>query len=200
MEAGSLSFGSVEAYLDVQVRVDPGEGPHYNSGSKAVTNGTAKAELERGGLDSERLGRRLGIAVFWLLCCFVIGMSARSIVPSLFWPSLAPRAQARDAVHCAREIAALDGQLQRKTSASLREGDVAASQRWLIAWDRRSMALSGGCGALEQARVDLLELRAGLGALLERYRDGPMQAQQRLRRILDAHSKGVAPRADPKAE
>lgn len=180
--------------------VDPGHGPHYNSGSKAVTKGRPKAELERGSLDCERIGRRLGIAVFWLLCCFVIGMSARSIVPSLFWPSVAPHARTPGLSRCARAIAELNRQILHKAGTSLRAADSAASQRWLMAWDRRAMALSGGCEALEPAREDLLELRAGVGSLLERYGSGPMQAQQRIRRLLDAHAQGVSLGPDPKAE
>jgi hypothetical protein len=109
----------------------------------------------------------------------------------LFWPSHAPTAQAPGTARCAKELAALDEQLLQKTNASLRSSDVAGSQRWLIAWDRRFVALSGGCGALEGARTDLRELRAGVGSLLENYRDGPSQAHQRLRRILDAHAGGL---------
>jgi chorismate mutase len=150
-----------------------------------VSNGTAKAELERGGRDRERLGRNIGIALFWLLLCYVIGMSARSIIPSLFWPSLAPVAHVPGLADCAREIDTLDRELIHQAAKSLHAGDFVGSERWLAAWDRRYLALSGGCGALESARKDLLELREGVGSMLETYRDGPWQAHQRIERVLD---------------
>jgi hypothetical protein len=150
-----------------------------------VSNGRAKAEREGGSRNRERLGRRIGIALFWLLSCFVIGMSTRSIVPALFWPHLAPLAQTPGAAECARALRDLDDQLLRQAGELLAQGDVAAFQRWLIGWDKRFAALTGGCDSLAGPRRDLLALRSGLGSLFEDLRSGPLQAQERLKSALD---------------
>jgi len=40
---------------------------------------------------SSSLGRRIGVAIFWLMAVYVVGAAARSIIPALFWPEHAPR-------------------------------------------------------------------------------------------------------------
>jgi hypothetical protein len=152
---------------------------------QSVSNGRANAEREGGSRNRERLGRRIGIALFWLLCCYVIGMSTRSIVPALFWPHLAPLAQMPGAAECARELRDLDDQLLRKAGESLALGEVAAFEQWLIGWDRRFAALTGGCGSLARPRRDLLTLRSGLGSLFEQFGRGPLRAHDRLKSALD---------------
>jgi hypothetical protein len=150
-----------------------------------VSNGRAKAEREGGSQNRERLGRRIGIALFWLLTCYVIGMSTRSIVPALFWPNLAPLVRTPEAAECARELQELDDQLLRKAGESLARGDMANFQRWLPRWDKRFATLTGGCGALARPRQDLLALRSGLGSLLQAFQIGPLKAHERLKSALD---------------
>jgi hypothetical protein len=86
---------------------------------------------------------------------------------------------------CARELRDLDDQLLRKAGESLSQGEVAAFQRWLIGWDKRFVALTGGCGSLARPRRDLLALRSGLGSLFEDFRGGPLKAHERLKSALD---------------
>jgi hypothetical protein len=149
-----------------------------------VSSANANAET-RGAGPEERLGRRLGIALFWLLLVYVIGMSAASIIPALYFPEIAPRPDAQSEQVCARGIDALERELLAKIAGTLTSGDAGGLDRWLADWDKRSAALAGGCGALESARQDLLELRTGIGSLLTKYRSGPLRAQQRLDRALE---------------
>jgi hypothetical protein len=86
---------------------------------------------------------------------------------------------------CARELRNLDDELLRKAGESLAQGEVAAFQHWLIGWDKRFLALTGGCGSLARPRRDLLALRSGLGSLLEDFRSGPLKAHERLKSALD---------------
>jgi hypothetical protein len=148
-----------------------------------VSREDANAEETSAG---ERVGRKLGIGLFWLLAVYMIGMSAASIIPALYWPNAAPRPDAPAVAHCAAEIDALERDLLRATATSLRHGQLTGIERSLLAWDQRAIALSGGCGALEPAREDLLRLRAGIGALIASYRSGTLRVQQRLQRTLDA--------------
>jgi hypothetical protein len=133
-----------------------------------------------------RVGRKLGIVLFWLLAVYMVGMSAASIIPALYWPNVAPRPDAPVVARCAAEIVALERNLLRLTASGLRRGQIAGIERSLLAWDQRAIALSGGCGALEPAREDLLELRAGIGVLIANYRSGTLRVHQRLQRTLDA--------------
>jgi hypothetical protein len=130
------------------------------------------------------VGRIVGIAIFWLLLCYVIGMSALSIIPSLFWPELGPRPHAPRLEQCAKEIADLDRELLEKTAESLRHRGP-RRQLWLHEWDGRFMALAGGCGPLEGARADLLKLRTGVEALLRRYQGDALRTQERIWRAID---------------
>lgn len=134
---------------------------------------------------AERLGRKLGIALFWLLLAYTIGMSAVSIIPALYFPEIAPNPPPLPAGQCEERIRTLAGELVAKTASTVRRGEMAGLDRWLSSWDKRSLALAGGCGALEPARRDLLELRADIGTLLATYREGPLPVQQRLERALE---------------
>lgn len=141
-----------------------------------------------------QIGRKLGIWLFWLLAVYMVGMSAASIIPALYWPNAAPRPKAAAAARCAEEIATLERDLLDTAAGTLRRGEVDGLERSLLAWDQRSIALSGGCGPLEPARKDLLALRARVGALLTGYRGRTLRLQQRLRRALDAFSVGATDR------
>jgi hypothetical protein len=123
--------------------------------------------------------------LFWLLLCYVIGMSARSIIPALFWPTLAPRAQAPALEHCVREIRELDQELASKSAETLRSRQPARLSHWLHAWDERYLALAGGCGPLEGAREDLQKLRTGIESLLRTYQGGALRTRERIGRALD---------------
>jgi len=133
----------------------------------------------------ERTGRRLGIGLFWLLAVYMVGMSAASIIPSLYWPGSAPRPDPLAVEQCAGRIQVLQRELLTKVADTVRRGRVSGLERWLLAWDERSLILAGGCGPFEPARMDLLRLRADLGALLADYRSGPFRTQQRLQRALE---------------
>lgn len=167
--------------------------PPLQPGSKAVSDENANEEPEGGRSPGGRLGRRVGIALFWMMLCYVIGMSSFSILPSLFWPKHAPRPPAVPTERCATEIAALDQELLRHTEATLRGEHHLPLQTWLRDWDGRYLALSGGCGALEPARKDLLKLRTGIESLIHNYERGPGKARQRIQHALEPMSDGAGP-------
>ncbi len=172
-------------------------GPDTTQPSKQVNSGGASAEPKGSRTDPGRLGRALGISLFWLLACYVIGMSAVSIIPSLYWPELGPRPQAPGLEFCAREIQQLDDGLLALAAGALHGGNPTERARALNAWDARFDRLAGGCGPLEGARIDLLRLRRGIDSLLRRYDRGPMRAQERIRRALAQLGEGAG-RTDPK--
>jgi hypothetical protein len=149
-----------------------------------VSSADANAR-DRNDRPEERIGRRLGIGLFWLLAVYMIGMSAASIIPALYWPDAAPRPRALSAARCAQQIHALERDLLAKVADSVQRGSLTGLERWLLMWDGRSLALAGGCGPLEPARKDLLRLRADLGSLLASYRSRSLRVQQRLQRALE---------------
>jgi hypothetical protein len=161
-----------------------------------VSKGSASAEQDRGGVPGGRLGRRIGITLVWMSLCFVIGASSLSIIPSLFWPELAPRPPQVPTEQCAQQIAALDRELREDAAARLRGEPRAKLGVWLREWDGRYMTLSGGCGPLEATRKDLYKLRNGLESLLQRYESGAGKTQRRIQNALEpigddpARSKG----------
>jgi hypothetical protein len=157
-----------------------------------VNSANASVEPERS--RPERIGRRIGITLFWLLGVYVIGMSAASIIPALYFPGAAPKPPPAPAAACAEQLRTLQRELLAKVASTIERGDASDLDRWLAGWDKRSLALTGGCGALEAARKDLLALRAGLGSLLASYRSGPLRVKQRLDRVLDQLPEGGAER------
>jgi len=138
--------------------------------------------------DAARIGRHLGVVLFWVLCCFVIGMSSRSIIPALYFPASAPLPDAKTVRACATELAALQHELSQAAAACVRSGRVEGWNAQLDAWDARFLALDGGCGPLEPARGDLRALRTQLGALVQDFGNGALKAQKRLQRALSALS------------
>jgi len=133
-----------------------------------------------------RIGRRVGVALFWVMCVFLIGMSSRSIIPALYFPHSAPVPEGTEVAKCATELRALERELSTAAATAVEQGSV---ERWIAGrktWDARYLALSGGCGTLESAREDLGVLRSELDALLRAYGDGAQATQDRLRRTLAA--------------
>jgi hypothetical protein len=137
-----------------------------------------------------RLGRRIGIALFWSFLVYVIGMSAASIIPALYFPDAAPRPPAPATDVCARELGSLERDLTARVASTLQQAHTEGLERFLNHWDGRALELAGGCGPLEPARKALLTLRGGVGSMLASYRSDPMRAQQRLRSALQAYNAG----------
>ena len=139
--------------------------------------------LER---DSSRIGRRLGVVLFWVMCSYLIGMSARSIIPALYFPSAAPRPTQSSMQRCAAELDTLQHQLSDAAVTCLRKGKVSGWDAKLAKWDARFAALAPDCGPYEPAREDLRTLRSELDALVQDYGRGALITQQRLRSALAA--------------
>ena len=138
------------------------------------------------GRDTARIGRRLGVILFWVLCTYLIGMSARSIIPALYFPRAAPRPSPVTAERCAAELDTLQRQLSDAALTCFRQHKVTTWDARLAAWDARFSALSEGCGPYESARNDLRALRGELDELVQQYGRGALRTQQRLRSALAA--------------
>ncbi|MDD9935277.1 MAG: hypothetical protein OXT09_16820 [Myxococcales bacterium] len=131
-----------------------------------------------------KIGRRLGIAIFWLLAAYVIGMSSISVISALYWPDSAPHPSGAGVGLCATEIRELEQELVSHTTDYLGRRDIRGMEAWLQQWDRRFLALAG-CGALEPARRELGELRTEMERLLERYGRDAARRQERILQALE---------------
>lgn len=141
-----------------------------------------------------RVGRRAGVLAFWLMCVFLISMSWRSIVPSLYFKASAPRPAAPGAARCAKELSVLQHEMSSAAAESLERASIVPWRSREAAWDGRLHALERGCGELERSLQDLVRLHGQLDAMLRGYAggDGAMQFQQRVRGALAA-----LPESDP---
>ena len=153
------------------------------------------------------MGRRVGIALFWLLLCYRGRHELVLDHPVAVLAGRTRRARRPCRPSAARsEIDALDRELLRRRG---RCACAASSARQLAPgsprWDGRYMALDGGCGALEPARQDLRKLRSGIESLLQSYERGPGKAQQRIQRRARADEQrcgrccGASPKSLPHA-
>ena len=120
------------------------------------------------------------------MCSYLIGMSARSIIPALYFPSAAPKPSQATALRCGAELDTLQHQLSDAAATCLRRGKVATWEAKLAQWDARFSALASDCGPYEPARNDLRVLRAELDELVQDYGRGALKTQQRLRSALAA--------------
>lgn len=128
----------------------------------------------------------MGVVLFWVMCSYLIGMSARSIIPALYFPSAAPRPTQSSVQRCAAELDTLQHQLSDAAASVLRRGRVSGWEAKLAKWDARFDSLAPDCGPYEPAREDLRTLRAELDALVQDYGRGALKTQQRLRSALAA--------------
>lgn len=131
--------------------------------------------------------------MFWLLGVYVVGMSARSIIPSLYFPELAPVPEDAGTRMCLAELDALERELAERSAQTLLQREVASASRWLSEWDRKLHSLAGRCGPLESTRKDLEAARAVMGSMLERYAQDAAPAQRKTRAALDAWSRAPYP-------
>jgi hypothetical protein len=138
-------------------------------------------------LRAPRIGRRVGIAVFWALAVFVVGASAWSIIPSLYFPGVAPLPEPASVAECRDELAALEAELSERSAENLARRAASHHDEWLHDWDRRIALLDNEvCGPLKGARNDLSAARAALGEMLQRYANDVAPAQRKVRAALDA--------------
>jgi hypothetical protein len=165
-----------------------------------VSSDDGSETLEADRPKAGRVGRRVGIALFWLLLAYLIGMSSISIIPSLFYPEAGPRPRRLQVQACAGEIEALERDLMNRVADYVREPRADSTTHSLAAWDARFLALAGGCGPLEDARKDLATLRIEVQRLLGNYRQGPLQIRMRIRqalRSLSHRARGPASKSLP---
>jgi hypothetical protein len=134
--------------------------------------------------------------VFWALAAFVVGASAWSIVPALYFQELAPQPKAASVHVCRDELEALERELSERSVQSLESRDATHHDAWLHEWDRRIALLDEqACGPLRGTRNDLIAARAALGQMLQRYAQDIAPAQRRVRAALDALQR--APNSPP---
>ena len=137
---------------------------------------------------TSRTGRRFGVALFWVMCTYLIGMSARSIIPALYFPSAAPQPSPSTAKRCAAELDTLQRELSEAAAKCFAHRRINTWDARLAAWDARFGQLTGDCGPYEPARADLQALRDELDTLVRDYGNGALKTQQRLRSALAAYA------------
>ena len=140
--------------------------------------------------------------MFWALAAFVVGASAWSIVPALYFQELAPQPKAVSVHDCRDELEALERELSERSMQSLANRDALHlgnrdalhHEAWLHEWDRRIALLDEhACGPLRGTRNDLIAARAALGEMLRRYAQDIAPAQRRVRAALDALQRAPKP-------
>jgi len=132
--------------------------------------------------------------VFWAIAAFVVGASAWSIIPSLYFPSVAPQPKAAGVQACREALATLERELSEHSAQSLLRRDASHHDAWLLEWDRRIALLDdSACGPLKAARKDLTAARAALGEMLKRYAHDVAPAQRKVRAALDALARAPKP-------
>jgi hypothetical protein len=132
------------------------------------------------------IGRRVGIAIFWLMAVFVIFASTRSVLAQLYGHETSAGPVQANERRCADELRALERSLLDHAADELRlPRDRSRVGRWLAEWDRRYAALEGTCGSLTGTRRELFSLREDLEALLHERERRQRPLTERIERALD---------------
>jgi hypothetical protein len=131
-----------------------------------------------------RIGRQMGIALFWCMAVFVISASARSVLGELYGTPT-PLAAGDDAVSCAAVLDGLHRSLIQQASAELRlPRDAARLRTWLRDWDKKYAITRDQCASLHETRRTLLALRERVEALLHTYARDELPLTERIAREL----------------
>lgn len=133
------------------------------------------------------LGRRLGVALFWLMAAYVVGAASLSVIPTLYWPKHAPLPRAAAVTRCADQIGDLERSLLQRAGDYLKRPDRQDLAGWLSQWDRQLLALAGGCGPLDDARHDLQRLRNDVERMLRSYDREQAPIRDRIERLLSSY-------------
>ena len=125
-------------------------------------------QKDRNDRSAPRLGRRLGILVFWCAALYTCVLGFASITRQVFWP-----ATTEWDAECGEGIAALESELLARASTEVAAGGVASDERrlrtWLRDWDARHATLRDRCtGTEERAHYSLAKLRQRVEAMLQR--------------------------------
>jgi hypothetical protein len=138
-------------------------------------------------------GWYVGAAAFWLLAAWLITVGLSSIIPQIFWPSGEAAAQGS----CAPALRALESELLTRASESMASAQSSSErdkrEAWFSDWDHRLSVARSGCNQQEQtAWTELLRLRHGMHALIERFE---REAAPRIRKLDALLSEGAHRRA-----
>jgi hypothetical protein len=134
---------------------------------------------------AERIGRRIGVTVFWCLAVFFVGMSTYSVVGQLYGATVPHSARGPEA-KCASELESLERTLFEVSADVVRSGDDKKLSTKLRKWDNRFQALAGKCGELAHTWQELGELRASVATMLRNFGDDQATARKRIQQALDA--------------
>lgn len=120
-------------------------------------------------LRAARIGKRLGLLVYFILLIFIISAGAFSIIPQVFGIQRTHVVSSSDEKRCLNEIPRLKSELLRKAGGEIERFPTQEHPEWLREWDRRFRGLGEHCGKLEPTRLDLRTLRDGLASTLIRF-------------------------------
>jgi hypothetical protein len=141
-----------------------------------------------------RIGRRIGIAVFWLMAVFIVAASSRSVLGEIYGRQDAGDATAQQQAACASALRTLETSLRTQAALALRERhDAAHIAQWLSAWDHEYETVDA-CGPLEEARLSLGDLRARMATLLQQHARRSAPLNERIRRALERFDAQQPPR------
>ena len=110
-----------------------------------------------------RIGRRIGISLFWCMAVFVTTASSWSVISELYGSPDGTGDEAR----CKAELRRLHSALLDHASAGLRARDERAqADAWLRAWDKEFATTRDACAGMRSTRDTLQTLRKKLEAML----------------------------------
>jgi hypothetical protein len=128
-----------------------------------------------------------GAAAFWLLALWLVVVGLSSIIPQIFWPSGNAAAEGS----CESALRGLERELLGRTSQSMAEAPAPRGrddlEKWLRDWDHRLSLTRPTCNQGEQpAWAELLRLRHGMRALVERFDRDEAPRIRKLEALLSA--------------
>ena len=135
-----------------------------------------------------RIGRGIGIALFWCMAVFVTTASSWSVISDLYGTS----SGRGDDAHCKAELRRLHSALLDHASAGFRARDERAqAETWLREWDKEFTATREMCAGMRSTRDTLQTLRKKLEALLRDQARELLPLTERIDRSLSRTQHGA---------
>jgi DNA-binding PadR family transcriptional regulator len=137
--------------------------------------------------NSRSAGWYAGAAAFWLLAAWLVTVGLSSIIPQIFWPS----GGVAVAGSCEPTLVKMERELLARASESMANAATPDErqelEKWLRDWDHRLSLARPTCNQTEQpAWAELLRLRHGMHALVERFDREEAPCIRKLEALLSA--------------
>ena len=118
------------------------------------------------GISAATIGRRVGMAAYWIVLIFVLSAGATSIIPQVFGFRKPARKSVIDPQKCLKRTRTLSLELRSKSNDFCARLSTQKARAWLERWDEQYRNVIAKCTALDFDQIELKALRDDLESMV----------------------------------